>query len=105
MKKLITIAAITLSLLIPTNTLASTQTIHYYQSIMLATKSTYNQSTQVYTTTLRDENGNEWNMFTQDNIQGTWLNATMSDNVTPDNIYDDEIMDIGILSDTQTVLK
>lgn len=102
MKKLISfisVLTLALSLLIPSTVLAAQTKTHYYTMIVKATNSTYNQSEQVYQTTLQDEDGNNWIILTQDNISGQWFNAIVSDNATPQNKLDDQIIDIGILPD------
>ena len=97
--KLISILTISLSLLIPSTVLASSQTDHNYTSIMKATNSQLTPKNQ-YLTTLLDENGEQWEVILDENQTGQWYNAHLTDHATPDYIYDDEIFALDWLSDT-----
>jgi hypothetical protein len=50
----------------------------------------YDQTQNIYYTTLLDENGAQWIIEAHDNLKNQWLNVYTSDNATQ-NIEDDVI--------------
>lgn len=104
MRKLLSIITLSLSILsfIPTPALA-TQSQNYtsickVSNVSLVTDN-INKSQTLYQTTVINENGEEWILFSEQSLSGQWLNVYYNDNGTPDIIEDDSIYGYEILED------
>ena len=72
MKKIITVLTLSLTLLISSSVLASTNKI-----ILHVNNSTFNPTQNLYLDQVMDENGDVYLISSYDDISGKWLNATI----------------------------
>jgi hypothetical protein len=108
MKLIKTLSALTLSLSILSTTLINpipTQAANQnpvtgtnYTMICRTSDSIYNQSDNLYHTTIIDEDENEWVIFIDQKLSpDTWLDVYCNDNSTPSILEDDSIYGFDIM--------
>jgi len=73
-----------------------------YEMVCRVSNSSYSFTQNIYKTTIIDEDENAFNVLSDSNLTGQWLNVYASNNNTPDNKQDDLINDFELLQDTQS---